>query len=134
MKKNFQRQDNRNSLILQKSESFSGPLPHPDLLLKFDEVVPGAAERILKLAETQSAHRIELERMVVSSDISRSKWGQILGFILAVIGLTASVVIGIFGSALGGGIMGATTVASLVGVFMYGSRARNKERRENKES
>lgn len=32
--------------------SFSGPLPPPDMLRRYDEAVPGSAERIMKIAET----------------------------------------------------------------------------------
>jgi hypothetical protein len=35
----------------------SGPLPHPQVLARYDEVVPGGAERIVKLAENQVKHR-----------------------------------------------------------------------------
>lgn len=112
-------------------EHFSGPLPHPNVLVQFDVAIPGSAERILKMAEAQSAHRRELERKVVESDISRSKWGQILGFIIAVLGLIVAGAIAIFGNAVAGSIIGVGTLASLVGVFMYGSKTRSKERMEN---
>jgi uncharacterized membrane protein len=36
---------------------FSGPLPPPEVLAHYNEVVPGAAERILTLTEEQSAYR-----------------------------------------------------------------------------
>lgn len=114
-------------------QSFSGPLPHPDILKKFDEVVPGAAERIIKMAELQSEHRRELEKKVINSGIVREKWGQNLGFIIAVIGLGASALIAIYGSPVVGGIIGFGTLASLVGVFMYGSKIRSKEREEKRE-
>lgn len=132
MSKSFRNQQSNNGITVQKTEAFSGPLPHPDLLLKFNEAVPGAAERIIKMAEEQSAHRRDLERDVVSSDIARSKWGQILGFIIALFGLGVSAVIGIYGNAIASGIIGAGTLASLVGVFMYGSKSRARERQENK--
>jgi len=48
--------------VTEVSQSFSGPLPPPEILRKFDEVVPGAAERIIKMAEDQSIHRKELEK------------------------------------------------------------------------
>ena len=86
-------------MVLEVSQSFSGPLPHPDVLRKFNEIVPGAAERIIKMAEEQSAHRKELEKKVVDSDIARSKWGQILGFIIAITGLGVSVIVAVYGSA-----------------------------------
>ncbi len=126
MNRNLQNQYNRNPVVIQQQsvESFSGPLPHPDVLRKFNEVVPGSAERIIKMAEEQSAHRKELEQKVITSDISRSKWGQILGFIIAIAGLIVSALVAIYGSAIAGGIIGVGTLASLVSVFMSGSKAR----------
>ncbi len=112
--------------------AYSGPLPPPEILKKFDEVVPGSAERIIKMAEEQSVHRRGLEKAVIDSDISRSKWGQVLGFILAIFGLAVAALISIYGNAVTGGVIGFTTIASLVSVFMYGSRTRSKEREEKK--
>ncbi|HAS84835.1 MAG TPA: hypothetical protein DCS23_02030 [Candidatus Yonathbacteria bacterium] len=134
MSKGLQRQHNQNGVVVQQHsvQSFSGPLPHPDILRKFEEVVPGSAERIIKMAEDQSAHRKDLEQKVISSDIARSKWGQILGFVIAVAGLVVSAIISIYGNAIAGGIIGVGTLASLVGVFMYGSTTRSKEREVKK--
>lgn len=47
-------------LIVAQSASFSGPIPPPAILHQYDAVIPGAAERILKMAEEQSKHRQEL--------------------------------------------------------------------------
>lgn len=46
----------RASLIHAQME-FSGPLPPPQILGQYDEVLPGAAERILRMAEKQQDHR-----------------------------------------------------------------------------
>ena len=35
----------------------SGPLPDPDTLGRYDMVIPGAADRIIKIAENQAIHR-----------------------------------------------------------------------------
>jgi len=43
-------------------ENYMGPLPHPDILEKFDQVSPGAAERIIKMAEDQQKHVFEIEK------------------------------------------------------------------------
>jgi len=130
MSEDLQNQHNPNSAFVKQTsmQAFSGPLPPPEILKRFDEVVPGAAERIIKMAEEQSAHRKELEKKVIESDISRSKWGQILGFVIAIVGLAVSALVAIYGSAVAGGIIGVGTLASLVGVFMYGSKTRSKER------
>ncbi len=43
-------------------ELYAGPLPHPEILEKFEQILPGSADRILKQAEAQTLHRIELEK------------------------------------------------------------------------
>lgn len=66
---------NKNKVVLAEiSHSFSGPLPPPEVLCRFEEVVHGSAERIIKMAEEQTSHRKELEKKVIDSDIARSKW------------------------------------------------------------
>ena len=129
---NLQNQNNNKGngvLVRQTSvQAFSGPLPPPEILKQFNDIVPGAAERIIKMAEDQSLHRRDLESRVIESDISRSKWGQVLGFCIAICGLGASVIVAIYGSAIAGGVIGVGTLASLVGVFMYGSKSRDTER------
>ena len=124
--------NNHNGVVVHQHsvQTFSGPLPPPEILRKFNDVVPGAADRIITMAEEQSAHRRELEKKVIESDIERSKWGQVLGFTIAITGLVASTLIAIYGSALAGGIIGVGTLATLVGVFMYGTVTRSREREE----
>jgi len=92
----------------------SGPLPSPDVLRAFDDVVPGDADRIIKMAEEQSLHRKQLERKVIDSDISRSRWGQILGFVIAIVGLVVAAVVAVYGSAIAGGVIGGGTLFLLL--------------------
>jgi uncharacterized membrane protein len=122
--------DQKGVLVREEYASFSGPLPPPDVLRKFDEIVPGAAERIIKMAEQQFAHRTELEKKVITSDIAQSSRGQILGFIIAVVGLVVAGFISVYGNQWAGGLIGLGTLASLVGVFMYGVQVRSNERKE----
>jgi uncharacterized membrane protein len=109
-------------------QSFSGPLPPPEVLKKYNDIVPGAAQRMIAMAEGQFTHRTTLEKKVIEADLVRSRWGQILGFVIAIFGLGISGVISLYGKQWAGGVIGVTTLASLVGVFMYGSHARSKER------
>ena len=131
---NLQKRPNNENreLVVRETQTFSGPLPPPEVLKKFDEVVPGAAERIIKMAEEQSAHRKELEKKVIDSDIARSKYGQVLGFCIAIVGLVVLAFVSIFGNAIAGGVIGVSTLVSLVGVFMYGAKTRSEERMEKK--
>ena len=117
-------------VVVQREQSFSGPLPPPEILGRYNDILPGAAERIIQMAEKQAAHRQALETVAISSDASRSKWGQIFGFIVATIGLVVSCLLGIYGSAITASVMGAGTLVALVSVFIYGSKTRKNERLE----
>jgi uncharacterized membrane protein len=58
-------QSSETAVFAQKTELsysvHSGPLPPPEDLAKYNMIVPDAAERILRMAEKQQAHRMELE-------------------------------------------------------------------------
>lgn len=62
-------------------QSFSGPLPRPEDFAEYDRVLPGAADRILKMAENQATHRQGLERRALSGDLFKSMMGTVLGYI-----------------------------------------------------
>lgn len=46
----------------------SGPLPPPDDLHRYDQLLPGAAQRIIVMAETEQRHRISMEQATLISD------------------------------------------------------------------
>lgn len=57
------------------------------MLAKYDQVLPGLAERIATLTETQSAHRQELERSTVHGNSRAQSRGQVFAFIIVVLGM-----------------------------------------------
>lgn len=82
--------DNGQEMKVVHQEAYQGPLPHPDLLKKFDEIVPGAAERILLMAEKEQNQRHQLEVKIVENDgiifkeeIKLKRRGLLCAFILA---------------------------------------------------
>lgn len=111
----------------QISRTFSGPLPPPEILQRYNEIVPGAADRIIKMAESQQHHRQALEKSVVDSNVFSQKIGLGLGFIIAITAIGG----GIWLSAIGKSGSGLTAIigalASLVGVFVYGKVQQSKE-------
>ncbi len=115
------------------SAQFAGPLPPPDMLAAYDRVVPGAAERILKMAEEQSRHRQAIEEKVISASIQKSKTGLWFGFIIGLGGLATSCTIALAGQPGWGSFMGLGSLAVLSSVFVYGSQQQKKERREKVE-
>lgn len=113
-----------------KQESFSGPIPHPELLRKYDEVQLGFAERIVSMAEKQLEHRIKCESAVVNGSVSESKRGQNYGLVISLLFLIASVFLGYFGHDWLAGVIGGGTLIALVTVFVSGHKS--KEESNNK--
>lgn len=54
------------ALQAHRLEQFSGPVPHPELLRKYDELMPGLAERLVQMAETSLSAEISLKEKVLA--------------------------------------------------------------------
>ena len=115
----------QNELIFQQH---SGPLPDPGTLAHYNSIVPDAAERIITMAEQQAAHRRKLEELTITSDIENSKKGLLYGLIIGLTAVIGGVLCILTGNQVGGSIIGGTGLTGLVGVFVYGSRQKRKER------
>lgn len=94
---------------------------------QYDDVLPGAADRVIAMAERQSEHRIKLETKVISWDVRRANGGLAAGFIIALAFLAAAVFLIVEGHRIEGTILGTIDLVSLVGTFVYGSIARRRE-------
>ena len=53
------KQQAQSSYIAQ--QHYSGPIPPPEYLAKYNEIHPGLAERIIIMAESESVHRRKIE-------------------------------------------------------------------------
>lgn len=115
------------SLEMQ-AELFSGPLPPPDLLIAYENVHPGLADRIVKMAEQQAIHRQGLETHMIRHDTGRSKQGLYAGVWLATLLMVLSSVLILQGQSLQGSIFAGGTALTLVGTFLYEARQRRQER------
>ncbi len=80
------------------------------------------------MAERQSAHRQELEKKVIESDVRDAKLGLYFGFIIGLVAIICGVICAIIGKQIAGASIGGTGVIGLVSVFIYGSVSRKKER------
>lgn len=106
---------------------FSGPLPPPEDLAKYEQILPGAADRIIRMAEQQAAHRQGLETVVVGANAAIQKWGLASAFIIAMSAIWGGIWLSLRGMSGAGltAIIGA--LVALVGVFVYGKSEQKKE-------
>lgn len=97
--------------------SFSGPLPSPDLLAKYNEIHPGFSGVLLNDFKDQGKHRRSLEGQVIKSQLKESGTGQLFAFILALV----IILVGGFVMYLGSIWIGVALIVSDItaAIFLY---------------
>ncbi len=108
----------------------AGPIPPPEILEKYEAILPGLADRIMKQAENQTAHRIDLEKRVIKSDTRNSLLGIIFAFIIGAGGVAGGLYLTSLGMAASGLTVSGISLVSLVSAFIYGTNSRRKERQK----
>lgn len=109
-------------------QAYSGPLPAPEDLERYDAIVPGMGERLLAKFEKQADHRMALERHVITWDVYRANGGLIFGFVFGVTVLAAAVYLIMNGhEGVGVGLIIADFL-TYGGAFIVGSVNRRRER------
>jgi len=106
------------------AEKYSGPVPHPRMLQQYKDVMADAPERIFSMAEKQQAHRMDLEKSVIKSDIRRADTGLILGFVLFLIMGIGAIVLLALGKNLEGFAVLGTSLIGGIGNFIKVGRER----------
>jgi uncharacterized membrane protein len=114
--------------IEQRMEQFSGPIPPPDLLRKYNDIVDNGAERLFAAFENQTRHRQELENTVVQGAEARANRGQWMGFIMANVVLGVGGVMVFSGHEEAGAVVISVDLVGLVSVFIYGRHTQRQER------
>ena len=108
----------------------SGPLPPADEMEKYEAVLPGAADRIVKMAEGQANHRAELETEALRQEGQRSRTGLVSGALLTLgfeaLGLVALLVDRPWFAVA----FAAFPLPAILGAFVYGTRSRRQEREQ----
>lgn len=108
--------------------AWQGPLPAPNDLAAYDRVVPGAAERIIGMAETQGAHRRAIETRPAEAAIRAQHLGLWLGFVVTMTAIGG----GIYLVSLGANLSGVATImialGGLVSAFIFGRERMRRER------
>lgn len=113
--------------------TYSGPLPHPDILRNFEEIVPGSAQRIFIQFEEQSAHRRAMESKVIYSGAFSQRWGTVSASLIGLVGVGGGIWLAHEGMSLVGLTALCGTLASLVSNFLY-TRKRQDQERDNKQN
>lgn len=130
---NLKYHPNNQNQHLMHQVAFSGPIPPPEVLAKYDELKSGLAERIVIMAEKQGDHRRSLEAKNLDAQVNHTKardleakLGQFFAFILALFTILVGAYLVINNYQISGTIFGGMGLASIVLAFIYGTKKENK--------
>lgn len=102
---------------LSEASAFSGPLPPPDLLAEYERVLPGLANRIVRMAETEGESR----RALQSRAMRLSELGLASAFMIPMSALACGFYLVITDKSAAGMAIIIGAVASLTAVY-FGRR------------
>lgn len=119
---------------VEMAAAYSGPLPPPEWLRQYEGVLPGIADRMMALVESEvsnqhdaSAHHRQMQERVVSAGITMAKRGQVVAALLGFSFLVAAVVLALAGNPLLGGVIGIVDLLGIVVSFALGLSRKGTE-------
>lgn len=113
-------------------------LPPPEMLARFNEIIPNGADRIVTMAESQLRHRQTLESAVVLGNVDAQSRGQACAFVLGFLAIAGGIGLIAFDKSTQGLVAIITAFVALAGIFIYGryeqGRERERKRQEAREA
>lgn len=110
-----------------ETTAYQGPLPPPIYLDAYNKVLPGAADRIIAMAEKQLNERTQKEMLALKLPYQLASRGQILGFLLAFACLVLTGFLAFTGHDTVAGVIGGGTIVSLAVIFVTGKHIEQKK-------
>ena len=101
-----------------------GPLPAQEIILRYEEIIPGAAERIMGLASQRLDHDWEEELRLLTERGRQGYMGMAAGFILALMLTLGALLLVFFGHPWVGISLVGLNITLAVSVSVYISKAR----------
>lgn len=90
------------------------------MLKQYDDLVPGSAERIIRITERALDHQIDFGSTALRAVVANTKRGQVLGFVVVIAALVCSMIALYTGHESVAQILGGGTVISLAAIFVLG--------------
>lgn len=107
-------------LSASHTEISSSPLPSPEILRGYDDLINNGAERFMKMVEKEQENRFEndrSERERVKNELNLKRRGQSFAFVLILIFMVAGIVLSVVGQNVISYVMFGMTMVPAVGLF-----------------
>lgn len=129
MNKNIQHQNN--VAIIGQSFTYPSPLPPPEILEKYEKIMPGLVEEIISMTNIQGNHRRELEATKLKADITHQQnrdteamRGMFFAFFISIFFLLIGSYTALHGAEFAGSIFGVSGVGGIVYAFIHGRKSK----------
>lgn len=100
------------------AELVEGELPSAETVAAYEKVLPGAADRIVRILEQQSEHRMQMERLALLKASRTERLSQLLGIGFALVVFVVSTTLITGGRELPGTLLAVADLGLLVAVFL----------------
>lgn len=105
------------------AELANGDLPSAETVEVYEQVLPGAADRILSMLEEQSTHRMRMERTLVESAARTERLGQLLGLAFVLVVFLVGTWLITTDHSVPGTLLAVADLALLAAVFVHRDRS-----------
>lgn len=108
------KQNNQQGLVA--GAQWIAPLPPPSVLNQYEDTIPGAAERIISMAEGEAEHQKYMEKTAMHLQHKENRLGQYFGLATVILSFATTIACAYLGATAAAAIIGGTTVVGLVTV------------------
>ena len=112
--------------------TFSGPLPPPVVLKQYNDVLPGAAERILYMAEKEQSSRIEGNEGIRKKEYRSVMTGKAFAFIICLLVIAVVVYALYLGFSWEATFLFGTSLVALCRLFITGKDRKSEADQKQK--
>lgn len=108
--------------VLFEGQIRTGPIPSPAEIGEYERILPGSADRLIKMAEKEQTHRHQIESRGQRHRLGITFVGQLFAFLMGMSGIAGGVYLVKYDKPITGFGVFFTSLATLTGVFFYNRR------------
>lgn len=116
----------RSVISVSQFKSHSGPIPDPEDIIQYDQVIPNGADRIMIMAEKEQDFRHKHTMTISKRKLNQSGLGQIFGFLISISVVGGGIYLLSTGQSLAGFATIIIPIAGIITAFVYTRKTETK--------
>jgi len=98
--------------------SYSGPVPHPDILKEYTQINPDFAQTIIQMSIDEQFYAHSRDKMIIEKSFESKKRGQNFALVIAVVAIVGGITCILFDHEIAGGVVSGVGLTGLVAEFL----------------